>query len=205
MQVLRWGDGLRQCYSSDFDKLLCRFRCEMKTSYGNVMAKESADVFLWQTNARNGRKCHKSNGLAVASGFHRNCGKKRHVEYALDKPDTGDCRNRRGSASHEHTAIRPSAPQRKCDGQEYIFRKIKDTMLINQTGVTIQDTYSIATPERAYLDMLYVYRRDYYLDNPGGLNWQKIMAIAPIYENKKMIQIVENQYKAIKEEYMHGT
>src|SRR5437667_2243921 len=52
MQVLRWGDGLRQCYSSDFDKLLCRFRCEMKTSYGNVMAKESTDAFLWQTNAR---------------------------------------------------------------------------------------------------------------------------------------------------------
>jgi predicted transcriptional regulator of viral defense system len=89
-----------------------------------------------------------------------------------------------------------------CDGQNYVFRKIKDTILTNPKGVIIRDDYSIATPERAYLDLLYVYK-DYYLDNPGKLEWEKIFELLPIYENKRMEKTVDTNYaeykKTIKE------
>ncbi len=57
----------------------------------------------------------------------------------------------------------------QCDGQEYVFRTLKPTLLTNSVGVKIQDTYSIASKERAYLDMLYIHK-DYYFDNLGLLN-----------------------------------
>jgi len=56
----------------------------------------------------------------------------------------------------------------------------------------------MATPERAFLDVLYL-NKDYYFDNLSGLNWEKVFEILPVYEgNKRMERRVKEQYKEFK-------
>ncbi len=76
-----------------------------------------------------------------------------------------------------------------CDGQKYSFRKIKDVVLVNHDGIDIKDERSIATKERAFLDMIYIHK-DYYFDNLSVLNWDKILAMLPMYNNKRMAEKV---------------
>ncbi len=91
------------------------------------------------------------------------------------------------------------------DGQEYIFRTIKAPILTNTLGVEIRETYSIATPERAFLDMLYIHK-DYYFDNEASLDWKKVFEILPIYNNKRMTKIVNEHFKEVtSERTVHGT
>jgi hypothetical protein len=73
----------------------------------------------------------------------------------------------------------------KCDDQTYFFKKIKDEILTNKIGLANEGEYLAAAPERAMLDMLYVYKR-YYFDNLSGLDWDKVFEILPIYNNKAM-------------------
>lgn len=71
------------------------------------------------------------------------------------------------------------------DGQTYIYKKIKDSVLTSSVGIKNKENYFIATPERAFLDMVYL-NKDYHFDNLSGLNWNKIFEILPIYSNKRM-------------------
>ena len=82
------------------------------------------------------------------------------------------------------------------DGKEYSFRKIKNTVLTNPNGVEHKDESSVATKERAFLDMLYVHT-DYQFDHLGGLDWSKVFEILPIYENKRMIKKVNALYQQV--------
>lgn len=99
------------------------------------------------------------------------------------------------ASTHSRTVV--------CDGQEYVFRKIKESILTNPTGVEILNAYSIATPERAFLDLLYLYG-NYYLDNPNQLNWERVLEIVQLYENKKMVKTVGKLYKEVKQGGKHG-
>lgn len=85
------------------------------------------------------------------------------------------------------------------DGQAYVYKKIKDVILTNNLGIEVKDNYSLAIPERAFLDTLYLYK-DYHFDNPLPLNLKKVFEILPIYENKTMGKRVQKYYKAIKNE-----
>jgi hypothetical protein len=86
----------------------------------------------------------------------------------------------------------------KIDGQKYSYRKIKDSILTNSVGIKNRDNCSMATPERAFLDVLYL-NKDYYFDNLSGLNWEKVFEILPVYEgNKRMERRVKEQYKEFK-------
>lgn len=71
------------------------------------------------------------------------------------------------------------------DGHTFTFRKIKDAVLFNPTGVVSRDNYSAATPERAFLDMVYLFP-DYYFDNLKPINWAKCAALVKIYGNKQL-------------------
>lgn len=71
------------------------------------------------------------------------------------------------------------------DKQVYSFRKMKDTILTNTTGVVLADETSIAIKERAFLDLLYV-NASYHFDNLRTLDWEKVFEILPIYHNKRM-------------------
>ncbi len=82
----------------------------------------------------------------------------------------------------------------KIDGQIYIYRKIKDSVLTNNIGIEYKDNYFIATPERAFLDTLYL-NKDYHFDNLSTLNWDRIYEIIPIYSNKRMEKKIKKIYE----------
>jgi len=71
------------------------------------------------------------------------------------------------------------------DGQKYSYKKIKDSILTNSVGIENKNNYSIASPERAFLDTVYL-NKNYHFDNLSGLNWDKVFEILPIYRNKRM-------------------
>ena len=84
------------------------------------------------------------------------------------------------------------------DDQVYSYKKIKDTILTNSLGVGNKENYSIASPERAFLDVLYLYK-DYHFDNPASLDWEKVYKILPIYgSNKHMVKKVNQYYELAK-------
>ena len=79
--------------------------------------------------------------------------------------------------------------------QVYSFRKVKDKLLTDATGIEHVSETSIAIKERAFLDTLYVHT-DYHFDNLRSLNWEKVFQILPIYHNQRMAKQVNNLYKA---------
>jgi hypothetical protein len=82
------------------------------------------------------------------------------------------------------------------DGQTYSYRKIKDLILTDHTDIETKDNYHIASPERAFLDVVYL-NKDYHFDNLSSLNWKKIFEILPVYKNKNMEKRVEKYHKSI--------
>jgi predicted transcriptional regulator of viral defense system len=80
------------------------------------------------------------------------------------------------------------------DQQAYSYRKIKTGVLINNLGVESINETSIATKERAFLDILYV-NADYQFDNIRSVNWEKVFEILPIYQNQRMAKKVNQLYK----------
>jgi predicted transcriptional regulator of viral defense system len=81
-----------------------------------------------------------------------------------------------------------------CDGQTYSFKKIKDTILTNSSGIEQRDYYFIASKERAFLDILYL-NKGYYFDNLAPLDFDKVLALLPIYNNKRMAKKVHAYFK----------
>lgn len=78
--------------------------------------------------------------------------------------------------------------------QKYAFKKIKNEILINSTGVDKKNNYFEASKERAFLDTLYLYR-DYHFDNLKPLDWDMAFEILPIYGNKRMLKRANLLYK----------
>jgi hypothetical protein len=74
------------------------------------------------------------------------------------------------------------------------FRKLKDSILFNPDGIKNDGGFSIATPERAFLDTLYLYPK-YYFDNLSGLDWNRCCELVKIYNNKQLIKRFNNYYK----------
>ena len=79
------------------------------------------------------------------------------------------------------------------------FRKIKSDVLTNPLGIDHQNNYAIATPERAFLDTLYL-NKDFYFDNLSTLDWDKAFELLPIYNNKRLIKTVYQLHKQFKED-----
>ena len=76
------------------------------------------------------------------------------------------------------------------DDQKYSYRKIRDSVLTNNAGIEHKESYSIATPERAFLDVVYL-NKNYHFDNLSQLNWGKVFEILPVYGNKRMEEKVK--------------
>lgn len=85
----------------------------------------------------------------------------------------------------------------RADQQTYTYRKIKDEVLTNSTGVEHGNETSIATKERAFLDTLYL-NSDYQLDNSQSINWDELFRILPIYKNQRMTRKIGSLYKSIR-------
>jgi len=76
------------------------------------------------------------------------------------------------------------------DDQKYHFRKIKGELLVNTIGIIRSDNQiNIATPERAFLDILYL-TADYYFDNLNPLKKELVYKLLPFYQSKVLAKRV---------------
>lgn len=91
-------------------------------------------------------------------------------------------------------AAGPFSKTMKVDGCAIAFRKLKDELLFNPIGVLFKDNYNVATPERAFLDMIYLFPK-YYFDNLNSINWDKCFELAMMYKNKQMIKRLKKYQK----------
>ena len=73
------------------------------------------------------------------------------------------------------------------DGQKYIYRKIKDNILLNRMGTIYVDGVHKATAERALCDTLYL-DGDEFFDNLRDINWNLMKQLnSDVYANNKLI------------------
>ncbi len=68
------------------------------------------------------------------------------------------------------------------DGQRIVFKTLRNSILINSIGIKNQNSYSIATPERAFLDTVYL-NKEYHFDQLGSIDWDLVNRILPVYGN----------------------
>ena len=79
------------------------------------------------------------------------------------------------------------------DGQTYSLKKIRDSILTDKTGLEEREGYFIASPERAFLDVVYL-NKEYYFDNLVGINWDKVSKILPIYGGNRRMEKEVKKY-----------
>jgi len=82
----------------------------------------------------------------------------------------------------------------ECQGVDYIYHKVKDEILFNKSCLEISDTYYISTPERAFLDTIYL-NGNYYFDNLVKINWEKCFSLVEIYKNNALKKRLKGYYK----------
>ena len=81
------------------------------------------------------------------------------------------------------------------DGKTFSFRKIKNEVLVSSQGIEQKgNTLTIATPERAFLDMLYL-NGDMYFDNLNPLKTELIEQILPVYNSQTLTKRVQKLFK----------
>ncbi|MDP3997791.1 MAG: type IV toxin-antitoxin system AbiEi family antitoxin domain-containing protein [bacterium] len=85
-------------------------------------------------------------------------------------------------------------------GQKYAYKHIKDEILTNPSGIVNDSTFSTASAERAFLDVLYL-NVDYHFDNLRPLNWERVFELLPIYGGiRRMEEVVRKIYKSYQTE-----
>ena len=77
------------------------------------------------------------------------------------------------------------------DGKSYVFRKINPLLWANMAGIEQRDNIALATPERAFLDMVYLSAGQCYFDNLHPLNPKLIQQILPVYNSSILTKCVE--------------
>jgi hypothetical protein len=81
------------------------------------------------------------------------------------------------------------------DKKVYVYRKIKNNILNNSTGIIMNDVgISIATPERAFLDTLYL-NREYFFDTTQNLDKERVFRILPIFQSDQLTKQVQKVLK----------
>ena len=91
--------------------------------------------------------------------------------------------------SDEVTCVGNLSRSVEIDGKVYRYRKIKGEILIDTSGIIRDGNVNIASPERAFLDTLYL-SGNCFFDNPTFLDKKKLFALLPIYNSEKMKQRV---------------
>lgn len=79
------------------------------------------------------------------------------------------------------------------DGWEFRYRRIKGEIAIDVSGLEHSNGISIASPERAFLDVLYL-SSEYHFDNLRPLSYRKVLEILPIYKCKRMEERVKTLF-----------
>lgn len=76
------------------------------------------------------------------------------------------------------------------DDKTYQFRIINPELWIGMEGIRHDDNILIATPERAFLDMVYLSAGNCYFDNLHPLNKTKVKQLLPLYQSKVLTERV---------------
>lgn len=71
------------------------------------------------------------------------------------------------------------------DQSEIKYRKLKDSILVDGRGVMRQGNINVATPARAFLDMLYL-SKDFYFDNINSIDRESVKELLDIYGCKQL-------------------
>lgn len=71
------------------------------------------------------------------------------------------------------------------DDQQYLYRKIKDSVLLNKIGIKCDGIVCKAGKERALVDILYL-QPTFYFDNLNNIDWDLCFDIAQIFQNKSL-------------------
>ena len=79
------------------------------------------------------------------------------------------------------------------EDRTYAYRKIKGEILIVTQGIIQSGNINIATPERAFLDILYL-DATYYFDNLNSLDKNVITKLLPIYNSKTLTAKVKKLF-----------
>jgi hypothetical protein len=82
-----------------------------------------------------------------------------------------------------------------CNGQAYVFRRMKSVILTNTFSIEKKDNYYIASKERAFLDTIYL-NKNYHFDNLSSINWHICYEMLPMYNNKAMAKRL-NSYRKL--------
>jgi len=85
-------------------------------------------------------------------------------------------------------------------GHTIVYRKMKKDILQNKQGIEEQGNIIIASPERAFLDAVFLYK-NYHFDNLGSLNWDKIMELKDLYGSRVLTKRVGEYYQMYKEDH----
>lgn len=76
-------------------------------------------------------------------------------------------------------------------GQQYVYRKIKDEILLNPAGITVKDNVAVASVERAFLDKLYLDGEEHF-DNLSMIDWQTARQLnEQVYKNQLIARYIE--------------
>jgi len=76
------------------------------------------------------------------------------------------------------------------DDRAYQFRIIRPELWIGMDGIRQDDNILMATPERAFLDMVYLSAGNCYFDNLHPLNRKKVKQLLPLYQSKVLTERV---------------
>lgn len=76
----------------------------------------------------------------------------------------------------------------------FSYRKLKGEILVNNQGIEQKNNLNIATPERAFLDIMYL-NTTYFFDNLKVLDKNRINRLLPIYNSKTLTLRVQKLLK----------
>ncbi len=82
------------------------------------------------------------------------------------------------------------------DDQKYVYHKINSNILQSQEGVISNENYTIAGPERAICDSLYL-NSNIAFDNLRNIDTIKLSKISKIYKNKRLEKDISELIKHI--------
>lgn len=72
------------------------------------------------------------------------------------------------------------------DGRQYRYRRINPELWIGLEGIEQRDNIAMATPERAFLDMMYLSAGNCYFDNLRPLSVKRVRELLPLYRSARL-------------------
>lgn len=92
--------------------------------------------------------------------------------------------------ANQITSAYTNTLQKRIGDKNYSYYKLDLELLTNPAGLEIQNGITMATPERAICDRLYLTPR-YYFDNIDGVNKEKLANIAKNYNKRVQKEVAQ--------------